>query len=452
MKKFVFFWGCVIPTRFPFIEKSTRLVLEDLGIQYEEIEGFTCCPEKFLVETISEEAWYLTAARNLALAERGNCDVLVACNGCYSTFRQAISVFSSNSKLRADVQESLRKIGLEYNFKSRVVHIVEVLYNSIGTDLIGRKTVRPLRGMKFGVHYGCQILKPFPIVRFDDSLQPEKLDKLVECLGGVSLNYNAKTLCCGESLARSGNPEESISTARTKLLELDQLGADALVVICPACFMQFDTQQAVIKKFKEDLHIPVFFYTELLALALGHEPEELGLDMHRVNVQRFFNKWSELDRVSESIPECFDEKAMRTCVECESCANDCPVTQVDEDYKPHDILRGILDGRIDEVLSGKEIWKCLECGTCAELCPNNFGMVKVLKEAKRLAIEKGFSPQEIEQGMELFRKTGMLGRARPRIREKLGLKPISDNKANEINEVLGKFAKKVIELGEDREI
>lgn len=442
MKGFVFFWGCVIPARFPFIEKSTRLVLDDLGIQYKEIDSFTCCPEKFLVETMSEEVWYLTAARNLALAERENCDILVACNGCYSTFRQAISVFSSNSKLRADVRKKLIDIGLEYNFSSTVTHIVELLYNSIGTDLIGRKAIRPLRGMKFGVHYGCQILKPFPVVRFDNPLQPDKLDKLVECLGGTSLNYNTKLLCCGESLARSGNPDESIATARTKLLELEQLGADAIVVICPACFMQFDTQQAMIKKFKEDLHIPVFFYTELLALAFGHDPEELGLDMHRINVQRFFNNWSELDRISKAIPECFDERSMRTCVECESCANDCPVTQVDEDYKPHNILREILAGRISEVLPGKEIWKCLECGTCTELCPNNFGMAKVIKEAKRLAIDEGFKPPDIEQGIEMFKKTGMLGRPRQRIREKLGLEPIRDTKVEEIREILGDIVKK----------
>ncbi len=443
MKKFVFFWGCVIPARFPFIEKSTRLVLEDLNVIYEEIDDFTCCPEKFLVETMSKEAWYLTAARNLALAERKNCDILVACNGCYSTFRQAISVFSSDSKLREEVRRKLRGIGLDFKFSTNVTHIVELFYNTFGTDFIGRKVIRQLRGMKFAVHYGCQILKPFPVVRFDDSLRPEKLDKLVESLGGTSLNYNTKLLCCGESLARSGNPDESIAAARTKLLELDQLGADAMVVICPACFMQFDTQQSVMKKFKENLHIPVFFFTELLALGFGHDPEELGLDMHRVNMQRFFDRWSELERISELLPVVFDEKLMRTCVECESCANDCPVTQIDEYYKPHDILRDILGGRIDEALAGKEIWKCLECGTCVELCPNNFGMVKVIKEAKRLAMEKGFKPPDIEQGIEMFKKTGMLGRPRPRAREKLGLEPFRDTKAEEIREILGNITKRV---------
>ena len=72
-------------------------MLDELGVRYREIEGFTCCPEKFLVETLSEEAWYLTAARNLALAEKHGGDLLVACNGCYSTFRSAIALSTATA-------------------------------------------------------------------------------------------------------------------------------------------------------------------------------------------------------------------------------------------------------------------------------------------------------------------------------------------------------------------
>ena len=107
MKEHLFFWGCIIPGRLPFLEKSMRIVLEKLGVRYREAGGFTCCPEKFLIETLSEEAWYLTAARNLAIAEGENCDLLVACNGCYATFQSAVSGFYSSSRLRREVQERL---------------------------------------------------------------------------------------------------------------------------------------------------------------------------------------------------------------------------------------------------------------------------------------------------------------------------------------------------------
>ena len=436
MKDYIFFWGCTIPGRLPFVEKSMRMVLEKLGVRFREAEGFTCCPEKFLIETLSEEAWLLTAARNLAIAERENCDLLVACNGCYATFQSAVSGFYSSSRLRREVEERLAGVGIEYSFNTSVHHLVEVLHDSIGPEVIERRLEKPLDGMKIAVHYGCQLLRPSPMVRLDDPQRPRKLDRLVECLGATSLEYNSKLDCCGEALARSGQPEDSMASARLKLLEVNQLGADAIVVVCPACFLQFDTQQTFIQKQKEDLHVPIFYYTELLGLALGLDPGEMGLDMHRVGTQRFFDTWAEIERVKALVPPEFDRDAMRTCVACESCSTDCPVTQVVDDFVPHDILRCILDGGIDEVVNGDDIWKCLECGTCTELCPNSFGMVKVFKKAKRMALDKGKEPTETRQGIEMFEKSGVLGTVRKRARSKLGLGEVARPGGEELSRLL----------------
>ena len=134
------------------------------------------------------------------------------------------------------VSERLAEIGLEYNFRTNVHHVLEVLHDRIGPEVISRRVVHPLDGLTIGVHYGCQLLRPSPTVRLDDPLRPTKLDRLVECLGATSLDYNSKLLCCGESLARSGNPEESMASARLKLLELDQLNADAMMVTLPGVF------------------------------------------------------------------------------------------------------------------------------------------------------------------------------------------------------------------------
>ena len=436
MKEYIFFWGCIIPGRLPFLEKSMRMVLEKLGVRFREISGFTCCPEKFLIETLSEEAWCLTAARNLALAEREGCDLLVACNGCYSTFQSAVSVFYSSSRLRREVEERLAGVGIEYSFKTSVHHLVEVLHDSIGPEVIERRLERHLDGMKIAVHYGCQLLRPSPMARPDDPQRQRKLDRLVECLGATSLEYNSKLTCCGEALARSGQPEDSMASARLKLLEVDQLGADAMVVVCPACFLQFDAQQHLIQKQKEDLHIPVFYYTELLGLAMGLDPEDMGLDMHRVSTQRFFDTWMEIERVRATVPPEFDQGAMRACVACESCSTDCPVTQVDDGFAPHEVIMDILEGGIDDVVLGDDIWKCLECGTCTELCPNSFGMVKVFKEAKRMALDLGKEPPETRQGIEMFRKSGVLGSTRKRARSKLGLGEIAQPGGEELSRLL----------------
>jgi len=433
---YIFFWGCTIPGRYPFLEKSLRLLLDRVGVRYREIEGFTCCPEKFLIETMSEEAWYLTAARNLAIAENNGGDLLVACNGCYATFRSAISAFRASGALRQEVASRLAEVGITYNFKAAVHHVVEVLHDVVGPDAIRQKVVSPLDGMRIGAHNGCQLLRPFPTVRLDDPARPVKLDRLIECLGAESLDYNSRLTCCGEALGRSGSPDESMAAARLKLNELNECGADAMVVACPACFGQFETQQLVLAKSQEWKPIPVFYYSELAALALGFEPAEMGLEMHRVDVQPFFDTLREVKRVRQLVPLEFDYASMVTCAGCESCANDCPVTQVDEGFVPHDMIRSILAGEADSVIASEDIWKCLECGTCTELCPNSFGMVKVFKEAKRQALERGLGPAETLQGIEMFQKTGVLGKTRERARAKLGLGPTPESGSEELAELL----------------
>ena len=423
LREYIFFWGCVIPARFPFIEKSTRLLLDRLGVRFREVDGFTCCPEKFFVETFSKEAWYLTAARNLALAEAAGGDLLVACNGCYSTFRSAIRDFYSSSELRREVTNKLAGIGLEYNFRSGVRHLVDLLHDNIGPEVIERKVIRSLEGMRVGVHYGCQFLRPSPSASLDDPARPGKLDRLVESLGATSLDYYSKQMCCGESLRRSGNPKDSMAAARVKLLELDEMGADAMVVVCPACFMQFDVNQNLVQKQREGLSIPVFYLTELMGIALGIDPTEMALDMHRVDTRGFFARLEELEGIRLKIPAEFDLRSMRTCVTCESCANDCPVSQVDDSFVPHEVIRRVLSGDVEGLFNGPDIWKCLECGTCQELCPNSFGMIRVFKQAKRMALERGIAPPETVQGIEMFKKTGVLGKAKDRTRTRLGLSP-----------------------------
>ena len=89
MQEFAVFWGCTIPARFPFIEKATRVLFDDLGARVHELAGHTCCPQGTLVKPNAPRAFFAAAARNLALVERAGLDVVTPCNGCYSTFKEA---------------------------------------------------------------------------------------------------------------------------------------------------------------------------------------------------------------------------------------------------------------------------------------------------------------------------------------------------------------------------
>src|SRR3990170_4640618 len=100
---YAMFWGCQIPARLPFIEKSTRLVLDRLEVPYQDVEGFTCCPERELIRTASEELWYVAGTRNLALAEEQGLDILTPCNGCYSTQKDIIHQLKKDLNLLNEV-------------------------------------------------------------------------------------------------------------------------------------------------------------------------------------------------------------------------------------------------------------------------------------------------------------------------------------------------------------
>src|SRR5680860_498752 len=106
-KRFSIFWGCTIPARFPFVEKSTRVMLDDLGATVEEVDGFTCCPEGTLVKAVDEDAYYLTAARNLALAEKEQRPLVTPCNGCYSTFKSVEAELRTDWRRKKQVNETL---------------------------------------------------------------------------------------------------------------------------------------------------------------------------------------------------------------------------------------------------------------------------------------------------------------------------------------------------------
>ena len=158
MREFAVFWGCTIPARFPFIEKSTRVVFDDLGATVHELAGHTCCPEGTLVKANDEHAFYTAAARNLAIVEKAGLDVVTPCNGCYSTFKEASSHLASDWRAREEINVRLAREELHYDGHLKVVHFAEWLADEMGAGLVASKITRPFWGMRIAVHYGGTIL------------------------------------------------------------------------------------------------------------------------------------------------------------------------------------------------------------------------------------------------------------------------------------------------------
>lgn len=436
MKEFAVFWGCTIPARLPFIEKATRLVFEDLGATPHDLEGFTCCPEGVLVKSNSEDVYFTTAARNLALTERSGMGLVTPCNGCYSTFKETQSQLRTHWREQDRINERLAVEDLRYTGDLTVRHFAEWLSEDMGSGMLAFGVKKPLWGMTVAVHYGCHLLRPSPAVRWDDPLDPTKVETLLTTLGAKVVQYGSKMDCCGQALDRVGEREGALSFGRRKLRDVEDAQADALVVVCPSCFQQFDLNQAALRRAKEDIHIPIFYISELIALAYGHEPEEIGLSGHRVSVEPFLDKWITRETDKERLSEHFEVPLLAKCYSCAACKDDCPVCVVDPSFQPTEMIARLLTGEIDRLIEEGDIWKCVECYTCQELCHSNIGMAETFRTLKELAANTGKGPESVASAYETFRQTGMLGKPRESARKKLGLKPLPDSGVEALSRVL----------------
>jgi heterodisulfide reductase subunit B len=436
IRRFSMFWGCTIPARFPFIEKSTRLALDLLDAEVVDTDGFTCCPEGTLVKAVSEEAYYVTAGRNLAVAEATSLPMVTPCNGCYSTFKSTQAEFKSDWRKRAGLNDLLAEEGLSYDGSLVVKHFMEWIHEDIGPAAVAKKVVKPLGGMRIAVHYGCHMLRPSPAVRWDSAGNPTKFEDMVRALGATVVEYETKLDCCGGALDRVGQRDEALQMCRNKLLDLKSEAVDALVVCCPSCFQQFDLNQATLLRQKEDLEMPVLYYTELLCLALGRQPEELGLSMHRVPTDAFMERWARKTEQRRAIAQEFSLAELQKCNDCKACETDCPVAKLHGSFSPTTIIGEILSGDLDGVIERGDLWKCLDCFTCYEKCHSRLGMAEVFRKLKELATNQGQLPDAVRFSWDMFAATGVLGEPRESARLKLGLRPSPESGGAELKRIL----------------
>lgn len=281
--QYAIFWGCQIPARFPFMEKSWRMVLDALEVAYCDLDGFTCCPERSLARNMDPEMYKLAAARNLAIASTEGVGLTMACTGCYSTLKSVASRLNCYAVERERVNTVLRSAGMMYERGLPVKHLVELLHDQVGVAAIRGRVVKPFTRMRVAVHGGCHLVRPSNAVHFDHPLQPVKFDNLVRALGAQVIETPTRMLCCGGALDRVNQSERAMMMTRAKLKDLRANEVAALVVVCPECFKAYDNTQFLLQRRNEQYDIPVLTYGEMLGLALGMDAEELGLGYHRIN-------------------------------------------------------------------------------------------------------------------------------------------------------------------------
>lgn len=288
---YAYFLGCIMNNRYPGIEKSTRVLMDKLGVELQEMEGASCCPAPGVFGSFDKETWATIAARNLTIAEDMGSQVLTECNGCFGSLHEANLLLKEDEDFKNKVNNSLSEINREYKGTTEVRHFAEVLYNDVGLDKISEIFEKDLN-LNVAVHYGCHFLKPSDELQIDNPKNPKILDELVEITGAKSVPYKDKMMCCGAGGGlRARDLEVTTSFTHEKLENMKAAGVDAIINVCPFCHMQFDVgQKEVNEQYGTDFAIPVLHLAQLYGLAMGLSPEELTLDKQVVDPTELIKK------------------------------------------------------------------------------------------------------------------------------------------------------------------
>ncbi len=281
------FEGCVIGNRIPFIEASSRRVFDKLGIQTSQAP-FACCPDPTGVKSFDNTTWLAMGARNICLAEAEGKDIISLCNGCTNTLRGVQHQLKHDSKKKDMINKELARIGKEYKGSINIKHFVDVLKSNL--KAVKGAITKQMSNIKLACHPGCHYMRPTEWMESDDPLHPKNLHEIVAVSGANVVDYEELALCCGNAVS-GPFPEYGDAILKQKMDSIKKAGVDAIIVNCPACFQRFDTSQRDLsKKFETEYNIPVLYLTELLALSMGVNANDIGLKFHRVQLNGLLEK------------------------------------------------------------------------------------------------------------------------------------------------------------------
>ena len=286
------FLGCTVPVRNLNYELSARKVAEALGVGLKDMPDLGCCG--FPLKSLNQPDALAIAGRALAIAGETGLPVVTLCSACAGFLAESAHVLDHDPDARSRVNQRLADLGLAYRGGVKVRHFVRFILEEVGLDEIRRKIVRPLAGFTFAPHYGCHYLKPSTVHgKFDEPYNPTSLSGLIEATGASSLDYPTLRECCGGGVL-GADEDLAGRMAGAKLADLSQRDISAMVLICPFCNVMYEGQQkSIAKKLELDRKVPVVYLTQILGLALGFTPDDLGFRLNRMKPKELIKALSQ---------------------------------------------------------------------------------------------------------------------------------------------------------------
>jgi succinate dehydrogenase / fumarate reductase, cytochrome b subunit len=280
----VAYWpGCVSRGFTPELHGSMAKVAPLLDLELIELDR-ACCTGAGVIAEHNQELADSLNARTFALAQQTDGELMMnICSTCQGAQSECQQRLDANAEYRAHINQNLADEGLSYEKGLTNKNLLWLLVEEIGLEALRAKVKRPLSGLKVGPFYGCYIVRPNDRVGITEERPRDRyLQMLIEALGGTVINYAGVYKCCGFPIVTM-NMDASLKQAGRHLGDAKDADADCLVVPCPLCHLNLDLQQPVAERIVgRELGLPVLHLPQLVGLALGLEPKELGMNKHVV--------------------------------------------------------------------------------------------------------------------------------------------------------------------------
>jgi heterodisulfide reductase subunit B len=270
--RYTYYPGCTSETTAIEFGRSTEVVCEALDLELNELDDWNCCGASS-AHSLDHELALSLPGRNVAIAQEAGLDIVIPCPACYQHCRDADIKMRDDEAWREKME---RLLNFRYEGEARPRHLLEVMSRDLDEDALKEKIIKPLERLKVVSYYGCVLVRPPELTGWDDPEHPMTMDRLMAALGAEIVDWSYKVDCCGASMTLSRG--EIVKVLSTKIVEgAIDAGADCIVSACGMCEINLDTRQAA------EREVPIFYFTELMALAMGLPQVEKWLGKHSVD-------------------------------------------------------------------------------------------------------------------------------------------------------------------------
>ena len=252
-----YFPGCTLKNKAKDLDHYARECAKVLGFELEEIENWQCCGAVY-PQASDEIATKLSSVRALADAKEKGQDLITVCSACHHVLKRVNDDMKNVEDIRTRANNYM-KLDTPYEGETEVLHFLEVLRDRVGFDKVKEKVVNPFKGKKIGAYYGCLLLRPGKVLQMDDPENPKIMEDFIRALGAEPVIYPMRNECCGGYVSIE---DKAAAESRRNIVAASAAGfeAEMMITACPLCMYNLK---------KNDSNVPVYYFTELLAEALG---------------------------------------------------------------------------------------------------------------------------------------------------------------------------------------